>query len=509
MNNFCYNNDEIVVATSIVPRNLENQKKAIDTWIEAGIKVVSFNCIEEFEKIKNHFKEVDFVIVERDARNEYKKPYIYFYDIMLFFQNISANICGIINSDIHFRDIDDGFIQFVKNEAEKAVIFGSRIEIDSIDSYNGFMLNNGFDYFFFNRQISFLYPNEDFCLGQPVWDYWILFIPIINRIQIKKIVNPIAYHIKHPINWSTDTDQKFRELIIKKYRKEIIPYEYAINWEKKFIHLLRIINDNCEEYVISDNLNISYSVLVVYDNNGRDIKDSETYKSIINQTYNNITVKIGKKENFNTSEVKHDVIYFVKDGCILNKNFFALMCMKLKSCDYVICGVKLSSNEYGLVRDRYPLEFDKFILNTKELVDEVIIYKVDFYKRLSCNKVLLDKNNFGFIGNNLAEFTHMQYLKNRLELIKNKVIFIYGAGGNTKKLLNDIDFSSYNISGIIDKNEELDNKVVYGYRSYHISKINNLNFDYIIISSVSYEREICEELLNLIDEDKIIKIYYV
>jgi hypothetical protein len=43
---------DVLVATSIAPINIENQRKAIDTWIKAGLDVISFNCIEEYEAVK-------------------------------------------------------------------------------------------------------------------------------------------------------------------------------------------------------------------------------------------------------------------------------------------------------------------------------------------------------------------------------------------------------------------------------------------------------------------------
>ena len=41
----------------------------------------------------------------------------------------------------------------------------------------------GFD-IFFDKEISHIYPESDFCLGQPTWGYWIVYIPIIRKITV-------------------------------------------------------------------------------------------------------------------------------------------------------------------------------------------------------------------------------------------------------------------------------------------------------------------------------------
>jgi len=79
-----------------------------------------------------------------------------------------------------------------------SAVFGSRIDIDSLDNLNEGTPFPGFDYFFFDKQIIPCYPKTEFCIGLAWWDYWAPLIPLACKLPVKKLITPIAYHIKHP-----------------------------------------------------------------------------------------------------------------------------------------------------------------------------------------------------------------------------------------------------------------------------------------------------------------------
>ncbi|WP_186429892.1 nucleoside-diphosphate sugar epimerase/dehydratase [Clostridium sp. BSD9I1] len=509
MKNISLNKEEtITVATSISPKDIENQRNAINTWIELGFHVVSLNCIEEYEKLKPYFPDIEFVVVKRDARNEYGKPYVYFDDFMEFFRNCDSKICGIINSDIYLFVESHIFKNYIYKQAEKSIIFGSRMDVKSLDSLIGTMLNNGFDYFFFDREISFLYPKEEFCIGQPVWDYWIILIPILNKVRIKKIINPIAYHIKHPLNWSSETGAKFLKRILKNHGDKLSEFQNEIKWHKHFINLLKIINDHCEEIVLHNN-NDKQRILVVYDNCGVNIEKSITYKSILEQTYNNFRIIIDKRENIDATQFDEELIYFIREGCILNKYFLTFMNDIIKKNDYAVCGIKLIDNNNGLNQSIYPVNLSTMNFKINEIIEECIIYRTKFLQRVNKDFNNLMNGTLSFVGDTLVQLSNIEYISRRLNKIKSSKIYIYGAGGHTKDLFNKIDFSQFNICGILDSNKNLEGFGVNNYPIYHFSKINELQIDYILISSLSYEKEIYNQLKESFQEDKLIRIYFI
>jgi FlaA1/EpsC-like NDP-sugar epimerase len=76
-----------------------------------------------------------------------------------------------------------------------------------------------------------------------------------------------------------------------------------------------------------------------------------------------------------------------------------------------------------------------------------------------------------------------------------------------KKLLKQIDTGNLNICGIIDSNPELDNTYLNGIRVYGRDRMDELDIDYILISSMSYEKEIFDDLKRTVDIGKLITIY--
>lgn len=170
---------KIIVATSIQPNRIELQKMAINTWLKVGFKVVSLNTKEEVDMLEQYFPNVQFQIVERSAKDRYGKPYIYIYDFMRYLDSTDVEICGIINSDIHFRDVKNDFIDFIREEASNSLVYGHRLDVNNIDDSYG-NLSNGVDYFFFDKNLISIYKDDGLCMGQPAWDWWMVCVLCIR-----------------------------------------------------------------------------------------------------------------------------------------------------------------------------------------------------------------------------------------------------------------------------------------------------------------------------------------
>lgn len=73
---------QIVLVTSIAPKDIENQKSALNSWIEAGFRIVSCNIRDEIEVIEKEFPQIEFVEMKRDGRGIIGKPCPYIYDML-------------------------------------------------------------------------------------------------------------------------------------------------------------------------------------------------------------------------------------------------------------------------------------------------------------------------------------------------------------------------------------------------------------------------------------------
>ncbi|WP_338447718.1 hypothetical protein R4Z09_15805 [Niallia oryzisoli] len=214
---------QIVVATSISPKRLEIQRKAIDSWQKAGFQIVSLNTQEEVDTIKQVFPDIKFHVVERSAIERYGKPYIYIYDMMRFLKNYGGDVCGIINSDIHLRGVNENFIDQVFNEARNGLVYGHRVDVHSLNDLSGTVCN-GVDFFFFNKNIIDIYQDDGLCMGQPAWDWWMVCVAAAAKIRTKRVLSQIAFHELHPQTWYESLNQYLIESIVfDKYLKKLYP----------------------------------------------------------------------------------------------------------------------------------------------------------------------------------------------------------------------------------------------------------------------------------------------
>jgi hypothetical protein len=237
-----FEKNKILLATSIAPKNIEIQRSAVDTWLNAGFDVVSLNSSEEVGTIQPFFPDIKFHVVERTAIERYGKPYIYLYDFMSYLKSTDYKVCGIINSDIHFKGIRSGFREFIYREASDALVYGHRVDVADINDTEG-LVSNGVDYFFFYKELADIYQDDGLCMGQPTWDWWMVVVAATGYKRIKRVLSRIAFHQRHPQNWYQSLNQYLIEsIVMDKYMKKVYP-------DLQYLQL----NDKMWEIVISKN----------------------------------------------------------------------------------------------------------------------------------------------------------------------------------------------------------------------------------------------------------------
>ncbi|TAN45970.1 MAG: hypothetical protein EPN22_00450 [Nitrospirae bacterium] len=215
-----YKTPGIVIATSIAPNNIGAQQAAVASWTDLGFRVVSLNIAEEIPRLAGHFPDVMFIRAARSAEYLAGRPLVFINELIDYLKGCGSKICGIVNSDIHFR-ADQGFAAFLMEQARDSLVFGARVDVDALDSAKGEFYVYGFDYFFFDISVLDCYPSEDFCIGAPWWDYWMLSTPILQGKLLKELVSPIAFHVKHEFNYSPDHWYGFAKKLLKHVNKEL------------------------------------------------------------------------------------------------------------------------------------------------------------------------------------------------------------------------------------------------------------------------------------------------
>ena len=121
----------MIAITSISPghANFENQFNAVESWKQAGYKVISLNSKEEIVKLKT-FKEVEFVETTRTNERIFDKPYVLISAIIDHLKTIDGEHFLIINSDIIIND-PFKIESTLKKTSEKGVVVMNRADFSN------------------------------------------------------------------------------------------------------------------------------------------------------------------------------------------------------------------------------------------------------------------------------------------------------------------------------------------------------------------------------------------
>lgn len=192
------------VYTSIAPRGLEKQFKAVSSWLHLGYRVRSLNSAPEIAEIEHRFPRVEFVQVERTAMDIYGRPLIFLDDIFDTFMLTDEPVLTIINSDVALRPRFQSVAEDIYRAANRTIAFGTRVDVHDGDFKRGEIYFGGYDYFFADRILIPKYPRSNMAIGATWWDYWIVMIPILNQITPRLINARLAAHPYHEIAWTPE-----------------------------------------------------------------------------------------------------------------------------------------------------------------------------------------------------------------------------------------------------------------------------------------------------------------
>lgn len=185
--------------------DLMNQRNAVDTWIALGFEVISTNTAEEISVLENTFSDITFVELERTGLEQYGKPVPYISDMLkALYAHITDDegICGIINSDIYLRNIEN--LQEIENlfaDGRSRLVCVHRYDIEDKEELDGTYYFSGIDVFLLKRRDLSLFADEGFALGRPEWDHWMVYTACMHQMQIMEVKNAIAFHVRHKQRW--------------------------------------------------------------------------------------------------------------------------------------------------------------------------------------------------------------------------------------------------------------------------------------------------------------------
>lgn len=196
----------MIACTSISPTHINKdiQTEAVNSWINLGMKVYSFNCKAEVMQLKPLYPQVTFIETFRTMDMTYGKPLVAINAVLDWCKDQEDMEFCLINSDIEIR-ADEGIIGRIREKMGRSIVLCNRN--DYIEDKNA--LNNpyllGIDIFFIHKKWMSFYPQSMHCFGMTFWDYYIPFVALKSGIDVIFVDQKIALHKAHPAQYSNES----------------------------------------------------------------------------------------------------------------------------------------------------------------------------------------------------------------------------------------------------------------------------------------------------------------
>jgi len=200
--------DDFLLGTSIAPTRLDVQRRTVNSWLDQGFQLVSFNCREEIGVLQEHFPRVLFVQVNQDGRERFGRPLICVDDILDWFAERCPAVGGFVNSDILLQGVDaEALRRLICQRAPGSLVYGRRVELHDWADVHGRVARFCYDFFAFDPAILHIYPrHREYYIGYCHWDYFMIQMALISEVPLKELAFPFAYHKLHEQTYDWDKD---------------------------------------------------------------------------------------------------------------------------------------------------------------------------------------------------------------------------------------------------------------------------------------------------------------
>lgn len=482
---------KIVMGTSIAPHNIEKQIISIKSWIESSFQVISFNCKEEIEILEPYFCElgVEFVEISRNAELIAGKKVPFIDDILKGVSRKTKHICGFFNSDIYLKNVTSQMYQFIYEETNQSLVFTRRNEVldyNDIEKMNWKIHFDGLDLFFVDRNLVQDLFDDGFFV-QTTWSACFLEKCRMKGIRTKEMLNPIAFHKRHSIQWNFETNNRLIEdFCCKYYQIQKGAFERALN--QYYCNLLM-----CTEKICFGGGGDERFLFVTTKG------DEEIIKCI--QAQEDVETKIANSE---IEQSGFDYTVYIKGKVYLEKVF-------CKLAIYLMDQFSLSQLNIGrfFVSEKDGINMYNNLNRNMSVVEKIneiaqtytVIYKNDG-KEMKQGRVYLPVS---YEKINLSD----SYV---VRLKPTGVAYLMPAGVRASEWyeINKERLNNLEIKGFLDNNPEKVGKNLGDRSICNIEELTRTRKDFwVILASKYYSTEIKKQLLEIVNRERILDVGYI
>jgi hypothetical protein len=169
------------------------QQACIQSWLDAGFRVISVNAPEEIDELRSFAPTIEF----RTITGGHSRPRVTdFFKAAGDFRNETV---GIINADCRIIP-NSGIIEHLSASLD-GIVIAERVNLRHDILRLGWM-NHGFDAFFFAASATDFVARDDHWRIGDVWcDFWLPLAFHVAGCTIKTLPAPILLHLNHDQAW--------------------------------------------------------------------------------------------------------------------------------------------------------------------------------------------------------------------------------------------------------------------------------------------------------------------
>jgi len=204
-----------VTSLSVLPHHLSVQERCLRSWINMGLRIVSGNSQQDIDQLQRAYPYVEFV--ECRQSHAFSRPTTRIYDLM----RLVAGPILLINSDIELHGKQSVLLDSLKSGHS---LVGIRHNYES-SIFETCLEKWGIDAFLLHPDQIATFPDLDFAIGHPMWDYWIPYHLSQCEIKMNWVGDPYLFHRAHLVHWKPES-------VLIGQRMMHDHYGNAVDWEQ-------------------------------------------------------------------------------------------------------------------------------------------------------------------------------------------------------------------------------------------------------------------------------------
>jgi len=211
----------VKIVTSFYPESrVKEQLEAYQSWVKLGVTITAVQLSKDANFTKVNFPLVKLVVDERSGKEFGLVDSI---RISALLDQAAIEPILIVNSDIIINDTPTVFYKNWATPERNVFRVGIRTEIGS-----NHQIPSGIDVFRITPEQRLFYKDIGYSLGNDTWDYWMVWVALLNNQTIHAVETKNLLHKSHKPIRNDVMKQRAREIFRTYWNVDMRQLKYVI-----------------------------------------------------------------------------------------------------------------------------------------------------------------------------------------------------------------------------------------------------------------------------------------